>query len=68
MSRIYDNILQPVGHTPLVRLSRLEQHFGTGAEIIAKLEKDRETVKAELAELEGKTGKKVAGRIKEAEK
>ena len=38
MSRIYDNILQPVGHTPLVRLSRLEQHFGTGAEIIAKLE------------------------------
>ena len=38
MSRIYDNILQPVGHTPLVRLSRLEQHFGTGAEIVAKLE------------------------------
>lgn len=37
-------------------------------EIIAKLESDRETVKAELRELEGKTGKKVAGRIKEAEK
>ena len=37
-------------------------------EIIAKLENDRETVKAELAELEGKTGKKVAGKIKEAEK
>ncbi len=37
-------------------------------EIIAKLESDRETVKAELAELEGKTGKKTAGKIKEAEK
>lgn len=37
-------------------------------EIIAKLETDRDTVKAELAELEGKTGKKIAGRIKEAEK
>lgn len=37
-------------------------------EIIAKLESDRETVKAELRELEGKTGKKAAGRIKEAEK
>lgn len=37
-------------------------------EIIAKLENDRETVKAELAELEGKTGKKTAGKIKEAEK
>ena len=37
-------------------------------EIIAKLESDRETVKKELADLEGKTGKKVAGKIKEAEK
>lgn len=37
-------------------------------EIIAKLESDREAVKAELAELEGKTGKKAAGKIKEAEK
>ena len=37
-------------------------------EIIEKLESDRETVKKELAELEGKTGKKAAGKIKEAEK
>ena len=37
-------------------------------EIISKLEADRETVKAELAELEGKPGKKTAGKIKEAEK
>ena len=37
-------------------------------EIIAKLEADRETVKSELAGLEGKTGKKTAGKIKEAEK
>ncbi len=37
-------------------------------EIISKLEADRKAVTAELAELEGKTGKKAAGRIKEAEK
>jgi peptidoglycan pentaglycine glycine transferase (the first glycine) len=37
-------------------------------EVIAKLESDRETVKKELAELEGKTGKKAAGKIKEAQK
>lgn len=37
-------------------------------QIIAKLESDRETVEADLAALEGKTGKKVAGKIKEAEK
>ena len=37
-------------------------------EIISKLEADRTSVTAELAELEGKTGKKAAGRIKEAEK
>ena len=37
-------------------------------EIISKLEADREAVTEELAGLEGKTGKKVAGRIKEAEK
>lgn len=37
-------------------------------EIIAKLESDRETVTAEIAELEGKTGKKAAGKLKEAQK
>lgn len=37
-------------------------------EIIAKLESDKKTVENELAELEGKTGKKAAGKIKEAQK
>ena len=37
-------------------------------QIIEKLESDKATVESELAELEGKTGKKAAGRIKEAAK
>lgn len=37
-------------------------------EIIAKLEGDRETAKAELEKWEGKTGKKAEGKIKEAAK
>ena len=37
-------------------------------QIIEKLEADKASVKSELDELEGKTGKKVAGRIKEAAK
>ena len=37
-------------------------------EIIAKLESDKKTVENELTELEGKTGKKAAGKIKEAQK
>ncbi|MBR0400467.1 MAG: peptidoglycan bridge formation glycyltransferase FemA/FemB family protein [Mogibacterium sp.] len=36
--------------------------------IVDGLERDRETVSAALKELEGKTGKKAAGRIKETEK
>ncbi len=36
--RIYDNITQTMGSTPLVRLARLEAHLGLGAEICAKLE------------------------------
>lgn len=38
MSRIYDNILEPLGHTPLVRLKRLEERLGLRAELVAKLE------------------------------
>ena len=37
-------------------------------QIIARLEREHEVVAAELAELSGRTGKKTAGRIKEAEK
>lgn len=36
--RIYDNITQTIGATPLVRLARLEARLGLGAEICAKLE------------------------------
>lgn len=36
--RIYENFIETVGGTPLVRLNRLPQHAGCKAEIIAKLE------------------------------
>ena len=36
--RIYDDITQTIGSTPLVRLSRLTEHLGLKTEILAKLE------------------------------
>lgn len=36
--RIYDSIIDTIGGTPLVRLRRLSQEAGCGAEILAKLE------------------------------
>jgi cysteine synthase A len=36
--RIYDNITQTIGNTPLVRLNRLAAQAGARAEILAKLE------------------------------
>ena len=36
--RIYDDITETIGSTPLVRLSRLTAHLGLKAEICAKLE------------------------------
>ena len=36
--RIYDDITQTIGSTPLVRLTRLTSHLGLKAEICAKLE------------------------------
>ena len=36
--RIYDGILDTVGATPLVRLSKLAGHYGVKAQITAKLE------------------------------
>ena len=36
--RIFNNITETIGKTPLVRLSKFEKHLGTQCEIIAKLE------------------------------
>jgi len=36
--KIYDNILQTVGNTPIVRLEKLCAHHGAQAEILAKIE------------------------------
>ena len=36
--RIYDSILDTVGATPLVRLSRITEEKGLGADLLAKLE------------------------------
>ena len=36
--RVYDNILETVGSTPLVRLHRMENRYGVEAELLAKLE------------------------------
>lgn len=38
MAKIYDNILELVGHTPLVRFHALEEKFGAAGNIIGKLE------------------------------
>lgn len=61
--RIYDSILETVGHTPLVKLHRIAEAHGAKAEILAKLEffnplssiKDRIALSmVETAEREGK--------------
>ncbi len=65
--RIYDDITQTIGDTPLVRLSKLAAAHGVGAEILAKLEffnpiasvKDRIGVSMiEAMERDGKIGPK----------
>ena len=38
MAKIYDNILDLVGHTPLVRFHALEKKYSAQANIIGKLE------------------------------
>lgn len=61
--RIYDNLLQTVGGTPLVRLSKFKAHYNLEADILAKMEffnplgsvKDRIAVAMiEQAERQGK--------------
>src|SRR2546430_15252929 len=36
--RIYDSIIDTMGHTPLVRVKRLAEQAGCKAEVLAKLE------------------------------
>ena len=36
--RVYDSILETIGNTPLVRISRLAEEAGCQAEVLAKLE------------------------------
>jgi cysteine synthase len=38
MSRIYDNITQTIGNTPLVRLHRTARQYGVVADLLLKLE------------------------------
>lgn len=38
--KIYGNMTQLIGRTPLVRLSRLEKRYGAVSEVVAKLEKN----------------------------
>jgi cysteine synthase A len=35
---IYDNIVETIGHTPLVRLNKIREHFGLDCEILMKME------------------------------
>lgn len=63
MAKIYDSILELTGHTPIVRLHKLEERFAVPVELLAKLEffnpagsvKDRIALEMiEAAEREGK--------------
>lgn len=63
MSKIYNNLLELVGNTPMLRLKSLEQALGLKARLVAKLEsynplrsvKDRAALAmVRLAEVEGK--------------
>ena len=36
--RLYNNVLETVGATPMVKLNRLAEKFGAKAEVYAKLE------------------------------
>ena len=36
--RVYGNITETIGNTPVVRLNRIAQHFGAKAEVLLKLE------------------------------
>ena len=38
MNKVYNDITELIGKTPIVRLSRLEATLGLGAELYAKLE------------------------------
>lgn len=38
MEKVYNNILETIGHTPLVRLEKVEQKYGLASKLYAKLE------------------------------
>jgi cysteine synthase A len=67
--RIYDNILETIGHTPLVKLNRIAQEAGAVATVYAKLEffnplssvKDR--IALSMVEAAEASGKLKAGSI-----
>ena len=72
MGKIYDNVLELIGHTPILHLNRIEQEEGLEAKLYAKLEsfnpggsvKDRAALNMiDAAEAEGKL--KPGGRIVE---
>ncbi len=35
---VYNDITETIGHTPLVRLNKIKQHFGLKSDILLKLE------------------------------
>jgi cysteine synthase A len=59
--KIFDDVTEVIGHTPLIRLQRLPQQYGCGAEIVLKLEglnpaksvKDRIAISMVLAAEQG---------------
>ena len=63
MGKIYDSVLELIGHTPIVKLHKLEKNYAVNAHLLAKLEsfnpagsvKDRIALEIiETAEREGK--------------
>jgi cysteine synthase len=67
--RIYENILETIGHTPLVRLNRIAAQAGAKATVLAKLEffnplssiKDR--IALSMVEAAEKSGKLTADSV-----
>ncbi|MDD3267149.1 MAG: cysteine synthase A [Burkholderiales bacterium] len=67
-NRIYNNITETIGQTPLVRLHKLEQKYNLKAQVLAKLEffnplasvKDR--IALNMIEVAEKSGKIIAGK------
>ena len=72
MGKIYENVLELIGHTPILHLSKIEKETGAEASIYAKLEsfnpggsvKDRAALNMiNEAEAEGLDSEKIVTRI-----